>query len=135
MVITPENTDADLLGEDQHINIEVVYQDDVIGIPRDGEGGLHPEVPRFLASETGKMLLDTFDEAGLKLSERIERSFKEVNKQAEHQKGFELGFGHGYADFSREIAKLVTNENRPLSMLFEEDDIGGEYAWIEDKIF
>lgn len=69
----------------------------------------------FLETPTAAQLLASFEKAGLTPSQRIKDSFMELGEMDDR-------WGQGYADLTREIGKLVNDQERSLKRLFEAED-------------
>lgn len=81
----------------------------------------------FIDTPTSQELLRTFEQANLQVNERLVRAFAEVNGE-----DFSLRYGTGYADITREIAKLVNDSRRPLNKIFENEN--GTDASLADQV-
>lgn len=78
-------------------------------------GMTHESVAPFIETQSAQQIMTQLESAGLSLNERLRDSFAEVGS-------IEKRYGHGYADITREIAKLVNDPERPLDSFFETED-------------
>lgn len=68
----------------------------------------------FIDSSTGNDLLSAFSMAGLVMSEDVKEIFAEINEKR---------YGHGYAELTRELAKIVNDDSRSITSLFNGDEV------------
>jgi len=91
-----------------------IRTDEIYGVEASYNGYVDKSVKPLAETVAAAEMLKAFSDAGLGLSDRIKDSFAEVGQ-------IEKRYGHGYADLTRELSKLVNDRNRSINTFFAGD--------------